>query len=414
MAGAAAVSPSDDRPNHPLAKWMGLIAGISHNMVVGCLIGSFSVMLASVEARMHVGRFESSIVGMLVIFGSAIIASFVGPLIARYSLRLLMFVGALLGLVGFLILAFTASYSLYVGVYLLLFGPSMAIAGSVGPATLVMRWFSRNRGLALGLVHLSIVVAIVPILSNWVLEHYGARTTYLMLGAMIGILLVPATLAIRDFPPSAADAGSSQVTNRDNNGEASLTVPQIIRVPQFWMLAGAAAVVITAIMMLTFNMVPLAESLGIDRDRGALLQATMSFSGMAGSVLFGWVADRIGGTRGVALIALNSAVLLGLLTLELPFPAMLVIVGLFGMHGAGMVPNVSRALAHALGAGSFSRAFGLQSALSVPLTAVGLIAMGASYTALGSYLPAVLGVAIALLIAAPLALQAGKGGVSRV
>jgi len=428
-----ALAPTAEGPeteNHPLAVRMGVIAGFAHNMVIGCLMGSFSVMLASVEQRMGVSREMSSSVGALVIFGSAIIASFVGPLMARYSLRWLMLLGAALSVAGYLALAFTNSYPIYVGCYLLLFGPSMAIAGSVGPATLVTRWFSRNRGLALGLVHLSIVVAIMPLLCNWVLENHGAQAVYLMMAALVAVSLFPMSLAIRDYPPlvgtaalKAAPSGAAAVAEavedmipgadaeaeldrRANAAGDEMTVAQIVRTPAFWVLAAAAAFVITGIMVLTFNMIPIGESLGLSRDQSALMQAVMSFSGMAGSILFGWIADRIGGARGVALIGLNSAILLGLLQLDLPFAALLVVIGLFGMHGAGMVPNVSRALAHSLGQGSFSRAFGLQSALSVPVTALGIWAMGASFTRTGSYSAALAAVAIALLLAVPLALSA--------
>jgi len=417
---------------------MGIIAGVNHNVVIGCLMGSFSVMLASVEQRMGVTREMSSSVGALVIFGSAIIASIVGPLMAKYSLRLLLFIGALLSLAGYLTLAFTNSYALYVGSYLLLFGPSMAIAGSVGPATLVTRWFNRNRGLALGLVHLSLVVAVMPVLCNWVLETEGARAVYLMMALLVGITLLPAALFVRDYPPgtgradAAGDAEALAVAEavedfvpstddpmaeaqaRPSTAGDEMMVGEILRAPAFWAIAIAAGLIITAIMVLTFNMIPLAESLGVDRDRGAILQSVMSFSGMAGSILFGWIADRIGGARGLALLAFNHVVLLALLLFgNLPFAGLLVVIGLLGLHGAGMIPNVSRALAHSLGQGSFSRAFGLQSALSVPLTAIGIWAMGAAFTRTGSYLPALGGIAVALLVAMPLAFSARNRVFSR-
>lgn len=391
---------SQGASNPPQAVWMGLIAGISHNMVIGCLIGSFSVMLESVEQRMGVTREMSTAAGPLVILGSALLASVVGELMARYSLRLLMFLGACLSVLGYLVLAFTTSYPIYLGAYLLLFGPSMAIAGSVGPATLVTRWFSRNRGLALGLVHLSIVVAIMPLLCNWVLQHYGAQATYLMLAALVGVSLVPATLFIRDHPPGAS---VTQAVNRMGDPSQTLTVGQIMRRPAFWALAVAAGIIVASIMVLTFNMIQLAESLGIGRNQGALLQSIMAFAGMAGSIIFGWVADRLGGARGLALLAVNMAVLFGLLLLDLPFAALAVVIGLFGLHGAGMIPNLSRALAHRLGQGSFSRAFGLATAFGVPFTVIGVMGMAAVYTRTGSYAPAILVLAVLLAVVAPLA-----------
>ena len=393
--------------NHPDAVRMGWIAGISHNMIIGCLMGSFSVMLESVETRMGVTREMSSSVGALVIFGSALIGAIVGPMMSKYSLRLLLFAGAMLSVIGYLLLALTTSYPVYLGSYLLLLGPSMAIAGSIGPATLVTRWFSRNRGLALGLVHLSIVVAIMPLLSNWVLENYGAQAVYLMLAALVGLCLVPLTLAVRDYPPGADPQAMAKTRGADTTA-GSLTVGQILRRPAFWALAIAAGAIITAIMVLTFNMIPIAESLGIDRGRGALLASIMSFSGMAGSILFGWVADRIGGARGIALLAFNFAVLMGLLQLQMPYPVLAVVMGLLGLHGAGMVPNVSRALAFSLGKDSFSRAFGLQAALSVPFTIVGIWAMGAAFTRTGSYSMALAAVAVLLLAVVPIALWAAR------
>lgn len=400
---------AEGAPNHPQAVWMGLIAGISHNMVIGCLMGSFSVMLASVEQRLQVTREMSTAAGPLVVLGSAIFSSIVGELMTRYSLRLLMFFGASLSVLGYLVLAFTASYPIYLGTYLLLFGPSMAIAGAVGPATLVTRWFSRNRGLALGLVHLSIVVAMMPLLSNWVLENFGAQATYLMLAALVGVCLLPATLAIRDHPPAferQPQTSAAKVLNPVGNSTDTLTVGQIVRRPVFWILVVAKGLVIASIMVLTFNMIPLAESLGLNRDQGALLQAIMAFSGMAGSIIFGFIADRLGGARGLALVAFNSAVLFTLLLLDLPFAALAVVIGLFGLHGAGVIPNISRALAQSLGRGSFSRAFGLATACGVPFTVFGVLASAAIYTRTGSYTPAIMGFAMLLFVAALAALAA--------
>jgi MFS family permease len=384
---------------------MGLIAGLSHNMVVGCLMGSFSVMLASVEARLHVTREMSSSAGSLVIFGSALIASGVGVLMARYSLRMLMVLGTLMSLAGYLILAFTESYALYIGCYLLLFGPSMAITGSVGTTTLVTRWFNRNRGLALGLVHFNVVVAVVPLLSNWMLEHHGASATYLLMAALVGVGLLPFTLMIRDYPPGAEPRSAAPGAPAAADGA---TVAEIVRQPRFWGLATTSAATITGTMVLTFNMIPLTTSLGIDRDHGAMLQSIMSLSGMFGSIFFGWVADRLGGARGLALIVFDMAVLFALLLLDLPFPALALVIALLGLHGAGTIPNISRALADAFGAASFSRAFGLSTSLSVPFTVVALQGVAATYTRVQSYGPAIEALSVFYLVILPIAIGAGR------
>lgn len=401
----------DTAPNPPGAKGMAVIGWLCHNVVVGCLMGSFSVMLASVETRMHVTRALSSSVGAVVMFGSALMGAVAGPLLGRYSLRLMLTLGAVLSLAGYLLLAFTTSYPVYFGSYLLLFGPSMAITGSVGPATLVTRWFSRNRGVALGLVHVNLVVAAMPLICNAVLEQYGARTVYLMLAGIVAIALVPATLMVRNFPQgTAAQAEAAEAAAETGlPTEDTLTVGQIVRKPVFWAIALTACAIIAGIMTMTLNMMPVAQSLGFTRTQGALMSTSQSVVGMVGSLLFGWVADRIGGARGLALLACNMALLLLAMQIpHLPFPVMMALVGLFGLHGAGMIPNASRALAHSLGRGSFSRAFGLQSAMSVPMTMAGIVAMGAAYTRIGSYTPALMGVALLMAVMVPLVLTVGR------
>jgi MFS family permease len=384
---------------------MAVIAGLSHNMIIGCLMGSFSVMLASVETRMHVTREMSSVAGSLVIFGSALIASGVGVVVARHSLRMLMVLAALLSLVGYLVLAFTNSYPLYIACYLLLFGPSMAIGGSVGPVTLVTRWFDRNRGLALGLVHFNIVVAAVPILSNWMLERHGASDTYLLMAGLVGFGLLPFTLLIRDHPPGTDAQAAASVAASPTE---AATVAQIIRQPRFWGLATAASATITGTMVLTFNMIPITTSLGVDRDHGALLQSIMSLSGMAGSIFFGWIADRLGGARGLALVVFDMGVLFALLLLDLPFPLLAVVIGLLGLHGAGTIPNISRALADAFGSAGFSRAFGLSTSLSVPFTIVALQGVAATFTRAQTYAPALAVIAVFYLAILPIALASGR------
>jgi MFS family permease len=413
FGGDAAVIQADSQieaetANHPRAIGMGLIAGISHNLVIGCLFGSFTVMLASAESRLHVSAAQSSAGGLLILFGSALTAAIVGSLAARFSLRLLMFMGAGLSLIGYLILAFTSSYALYLASFFFLFGPSLALAGSIGPATLVTRWFSRNRGLALGLVHLSIVIAIMPLASNWMLEHHGATATYLMLAGLVGVILLPTTLLIRDHPPGTVPIEAGGISQPARVPAEGRTVAELVRIPQFWALALGTAATMTATITISLLMMPLATSMGVDRTHGAWLSTTMSVSGMVGSVLFGWVADRIGGIRGLALLAFDVAILWALLLLDLPFWGLAAVIGLLGMHGAGMVPNISRAMADSFGAASFSRAFGLASTLSLPFQIIAIFGSSAVYSRTGSYTPAMIVMIAFLLMTVPIALSARR------
>jgi sugar phosphate permease len=312
-----------------------------------------------------------------------------------------MIAGSVAALLGFALLVFAPSKLTYFGACFLLFGPAMAVTGSIGPATLVTRWFGRNRGLALGLVHVNLLAAAVPIASAKILEHSSAQTVYIVLAVLVGALLLPASFAARDYPPGAQSA-------TDAAHAPGMTLSEIIRQPAFWCLAIASSAIITSIMVLTFGLVTMAEGMGYTRKDGADLQGIMAIAGMAGSILFGWVADRLGGFRGLALVAFNFAILMLLLLFKLPYPALVAVIALLGLHGAGMIPNVVRALASTLGQESFSRAFGLSSFLSVAFTAAGLYGMNLSHRLLGDYSGSQIGLVALLLLAIPLALSARR------
>ena len=285
----------------------------------------------------------------------------------------------------------------------------MSISGSIGPATLVTRWFTRNRGLALGVVHVNLLAAALPLGASIVLKQYGANTVYVVLALLVGLLLVPAALAARDYPPGAdGDAGAS-----NQAAAGGLTIGQIVRRADFWCIAVAASSIITVVMVLTFGMVTMIEGMGYSRETGALFQTIMALVGMAGSVLFGWVADKLGGFKGLATVAVGFAILLALLLLQLPYWALVVVIALLGLHGAGMVPNASRALAAKLGPESFSRAFGLSSFLSVVFTAAGLFGMNLSHKLLGNYSGSIIALIVLMLVAAPMALAGSRPVASR-
>jgi MFS family permease len=399
---AGSTAAAQDAPNHPLALRMGVIAWLSHNVIIGSVFGTPGVLLGPMQQRMQVSTELASIGVPLVMVGSAALASVAGVLAARFSLRALMAASALAAALAWLLLAFSTSFAAYVVAYGLLLGPAMSLAGVVIPPTLATRWFNRNRGLAIGIVHLPVIVTILPVAGNWVIEHYGLETLFFALAALSGLVLLPAALLVVDHPPGETAQEALQPASAA--APAGLSVAQILRSPYFWGLALAVSAMNTSVTLLGVHLVAMAQAWGFSRDSGALLASVMAFCGMAGSILFGMLADRIGGGRTVTLVVFDGMVLWLLLTLGLPFPALLVVIGLMGMHGSAGIPAASRAYADALGAASFSRAYGLAATVTLPLTIVCIIGAGTVYRLTGHYLITILVMAAYCGIGTPLAL----------
>ena len=386
---------------------MGVIAGVAHNVVIGTVMGSFGLMLASVEQRLGVSGEQAAAGIPLVLVGSSVLAPFVGVLIARYSLRLLLLLGALLTVGGYFMLAFTQSYALYLVAYGLCFGPAMSLAGSIGPATLVTRWFNRNRGLALGLVHLPVVIAILPWALERALRVYEPTTLYAGIAVLSAVLMIPLMFMVIDHPPTQETQAPEPAEKRTADG--SFSIGQLLARPRFWALCLAAVASMTSSVMLGSLLVPMGMSWGFTRPEAALLQSIMSLVGIAGSVLFGWVADRLGGGRSLALIGFNCAVLWLLLLQHPSFGVAAVVIGLIGMHGAGAIPTLGRGLSDTFGQASYSRGFGLNTLIGLPFIAASVVGSARVHSLTGSYDAAILAVVAFFVLAIGLGLYGATG-----
>ena len=407
------VQAASAEKNHPLALRMATIAFIAQNVTLACLFGSFSVLLSGVEKRLGVGREQSTLAVPILALVTAVLAPMVGALAARISLRLVMVVGAAMSVAGFAVLALTSSFPLYLAAYALLLGPGMAI-GVVTPPTLVTRWYVVNRGRALGIVSTPVIIAAMPLAATWMLQSHGLPMTYVMLAALSAASLL-ACLFVVDRPPATAQASSASEANGAHGAHGpiaagGLDLAKLLRSPRFWALSIAFSASTAGSLMLTSHMAPMALAWGFSATLAATLLSIQSFVGIGGTVLFGWVADRLGGARALTLIVFDGAVLWVLLLVHPPFIVTAVIVGLIGLHGAGAVPVLAVALSEGFGQESFSRALGMVNLLNLPFSVACVPAAAFVYARTGSYAGAIVGEAGFLILAGLLVLAAARMG----
>ena len=384
--------------NHPFANRMAAIALVNQNLAIAGLFGSFSVLLASVEVRLHVGRELSTLAIPAVNLACAICGPIVGVLASRYSLKLIMLIGSILGVAGFAVLGAVANFPAYLLAYGLLLGPAMSI-GTVLPAALVTRWFTVNRGKALGVIAMPIAISVVPLATTWTLAKYGLTATYLGLAA-IGLISVVANLFIVDRPPGGRLAAASIGTAEADPVAASdgSTVKRLLLAPRFWARSFAYAVSAGGAVMLGAHVVPLGTSWGFSLAQSATLLSIQLLSGILGTILFGWVVDRLGGVRTLALLMIDDAILWALLSLQPPFAVTAVLMGLFGLHCAGIVPVFGIALSEGFGRENFARSFGLANLVTLPFSVASVPAAAAAFIATGSYSSALIGGAVLFLL----------------
>jgi len=215
------------------------------------------------------------------------------------------------------------------------------------------------------------------------------------------------SLFVIDRPPGLAAEASMAAAGMPAPA-GGMTMVQLLRSTRFWGLTFAFIASAVSSIVLTVHMVPMAHTWGLSAKLAASLLAIMSLIGIAGTNIFGWVADRLGAVLAMVLVVLDGGLLWLLLLLHPSYPAAAVIIGLIGLHAAGVVPAFSAALSEVLGKESFSRAYGLVQLLILPFSVLCVPAAAMSYTRTGSYAGAIIGVAAFLLVSAALALSARR------
>jgi len=251
----------------------------------------FGVFLPVLADEFGWSRGAISVAPALNLIVGGLIAFAIGAASDRYGPRLILTTSALcVGLLFALASRIDALWHLYLVLGVLL-GIAMSSVYLV-PTTTVSRWFVDRRGLALGILLAGLNLAFVtgPRLSAYLIERFGWRATYLVLGALVWVLAIPGSLLTR-FPPSApgasADRDRAAAPGGSSLGEA-LADRRLWLLVTAWMLLGFNQ------MMMSIHLVSYVKDQGVTLERASLALTILGTGTIAGRILFGVVSDRIG------------------------------------------------------------------------------------------------------------------------
>jgi predicted MFS family arabinose efflux permease len=307
-----------------------------------------------------------------------------------------------LGLAGFLLLAVGGNITFYLAAYALFLGPAMAISVVV-PATLITRWFTFNAGKALGIVTVQLFIVFMPLATNWLVHAHGLPATYMALAALSAVGVI-ANFFVIDYPPGSA-AAPRQMTG-EAQASGGMTMRELITQPALWLVAFPYIACSAATVILVAHMVPLARSWGFPTAHAVIMLSAQSVGGLAGTIIFGWVADRLGGARTLVILTIDAVVLWALLLWHPSFPAAVAIIAVWGAHSSGTIPVISLTLSQTFGKAGFSRAYGLVQLMNLPFSVLCVPAASFAFAHTGSYASAIIGVIVFLAITCLLPLAA--------
>ncbi len=305
-----------------------------------------------------------------------------GALSDRYGTRAVVLCGGvLLGLgLG------TASQAATLGQFQLLFGVLVGVAtGSlyVPMTATTTRWFTAHRSLAVALVSagLSLGSSVMGPFARWMISAYDWRTAMLVLGEISLLVIVPASLLVRE--PAAARAGAGATTVGAEGQE--FTVVQALRTPQFAAIALAYFACCAAHSGPIFHMVTHAIDHGISVMAAATVLSVAGLASLSGKIVCGLVADRVGAKRTLLVGLAIQAVSVSLYVFTGDLVSFYGLALMFGFAYGGVMPLYAILVREYFGARIMGTAFGAVAFVSTLGMSLGPWAGGWLYDAMGSY-----------------------------
>lgn len=390
------------RPWLPHRAWLVAIVTFLVLLASAAFRSSLGVLLVPLEDDLGWTRTDTSVAVSLNLIVYGLAAPFAAAILERIGVRrtavgALVLIGA--GCAGTTVMSQPWHLAALWG---LVVGTGTGSVALVFGAIVTTRWFTRRRGLVLGILGAAWATGQLVFLPPLALliESYGWRyAAWAIALACLGLVPVvtvvlrdrPADLGLLPYGGAAADAVLAPVPPSAwaAVGHALSVLREAARQRAFWLLAGTFFLCgWTTNGIISSHFVPAAHDHGMAATTAAGLLAVVGVFDIVGTIGSGWLTDRVEprlllvvyyGLRGLALLAVPA--LLG----PMVDPPLLVVVALFGLDWVATVPPTVALCRVAFGAERAGIVFGWVFAAHMVGAGVAAGASGALRAASGSY-----------------------------
>jgi len=335
-------------------------------------------------------------------------AIFAGRLNDRFGPRIVITgCGLLLGSGYLLMSQISAIWQLY-----LFYGVIVSIgsSGSFVPlASTISRWFVKRRGLMTGITASGIGVGtmIMSPIANWLISSYGWRISYIVLGITVLVLIILATQFLRRDPGQMGQLpyGESEVKEGSLALEAGgFSLWEAVHTRQYWLFCAMLFCCWFSFMIVFAHIVIHAIGLGISAASAANILAIIGMGSIAGRIMMGGVADRIGNKSALITGFILLSVALAWLMVAKEMWIFYLFAVIFGFAYGAVATLESPIVAELFGLSSHGVIFGAIFFSDSVGGAVGTVVAGRIFDIIGSYQPAFLVCAALSIVAIILAL----------
>jgi MFS family permease len=219
-----------------------------------------------------------------------------GRLSDRFGPRRVIIVCTILLSLGYIMMSLVNSSWQFYMIYIVLI--ASGVGGFWSPiVAAIARWFVGRRGLMTGIVSggISFGTLVLPPVATQLISAYGWRTTYVIIGLVILVVVMTAVIFLKNSPGMGKSASAAPA--RGNSGRvatlSSFTLKEAMATRQFWMVSVIYLCFGTIQLIIMVHVVPFATGTGISDMKAAVILSIIGGASLAGRIIMGFVSDRL-------------------------------------------------------------------------------------------------------------------------
>lgn len=377
---------------------------------------AFSLFVTTLQRDLGWSRTQIMGAFTIFVFVIGITSPFAGRLVDGYGARKVISMGSLVAGIGLVLLSQMKSlWHFYAGYAVI--GAGITAIGPVTSSYVVSHWFSRRRGMALGIMAMGMGcsgIIFAPFVAVYLIPHFGWSNAYLALAVINSGLVIPLSLFVVKTKPAdialypdgiEASEAANRIEEKHETSEG-LSLKLALGTPAFWLIAVSVLLNHNHVGIVQ-NVVPYLSDIGFPVG---IVASSVGIVGMTASLsmfFFGWLCDKIAAKYASA-IGLGLTALGILICINIgpgsPVELIWLYAVVMGFGVGSWMPTLSMLTSTTFGLGSYGATFGMMSLFQYIGAGTGPLIAGYLYDSMNTYHWAFIIILAMIVLAIPVVL----------
>ncbi len=275
----------------------------------------------------------------------------------------------------------------------------------------IIGWFTRRRGLALGIAlsGFGVGAALIPSFAQVMIDGFGWRVAYIGFAGAIVCISLPMTILLLKETPGEMNLLPDGENNIQNTSDHSIGLSghDAVKTKSYWLILTSFLLVGIGITSILAHLVPMLIDRGVAPTTAALCMTSLGIGLIFGRILAGYLMDRFFAPYIAAIFLLGLFIGIIILALGTSGGFVFVAAVFVGLATGSEISEIAYICSRYFGQKSFGQIYGIMFAAFQLGSAFGAPLMGVYHDKAGNYIGALWLVAFIVLIGTCLIVMLG-------